>query len=145
MIVFSSPGRFSEQQEATVPTILVVDDEPDIRMILTTFLEAVGYRVVAAADGFEALARAREEAPDAVILDVMMPEMTGYQVARVLKAEPATAAAPILMLTAKTQRSDRFRGLGSGAWAYLAKPFELPEVRAALEAALAGEPAGSVG
>lgn len=108
--------------------ILVVDDEPDINMILATYLSASGYETVSAKDGIEALDMAQSQHPDLILLDVMMPELSGFQVARLLKEDTATRAIPIVMLTAKTQQSDRFWGLESGAAAYLHKPFELSAV-----------------
>jgi DNA-binding response OmpR family regulator len=111
-----------------VKKILIVDDEPDINTILVTFLKACGYEAVGAKDGVEAIDLAHAESPHLILLDVMMPEMSGYQVARLLKDDPATKDIPVIMLTAKTQQSDRFWGLESGAAAYMHKPFELSDV-----------------
>lgn len=118
--------------------ILVVDDEPDINIILTTYLSASGYETLSAKDGLEAISAAQAHHPDLILLDVMMPEMSGYQVARLLKDDPATCGIPLIMVTAKTQQSDRFWGLESGAAAYLHKPFELPDVLAHVQS-LIGE------
>lgn len=117
--------------------ILVVDDEPDINLILTTFLEASGFETVSAKDGVEAVEMARAEHPDLVILDVMMPELDGFQVARLLRADDRTRETRVLMLTARNQQSDRFWGMDSGASAYLGKPFELAEVLITVERLLA--------
>lgn len=108
--------------------ILIVDDEPDINAILMAYLGAHGYQTLCAHDGVEALEMVAAERPDLILLDVMMPEMSGYQVARVLKSETVTAEIPLVMLTARTQQSDRFWGLESGAAVYMHKPFELQEV-----------------
>lgn len=118
----------SPNVDGPVKKILIVDDEPDINTILVAYLKANGYATVSAADGVEAIDLAQSEAPDLILLDVMMPEMSGYQVARLLKDDPATKNIPVVMVTAKTQQSDRYWGLDSGAAAYLHKPFELPEV-----------------
>ncbi|MDB5101066.1 MAG: response receiver CheY associated with MCPs of class [Cyanobacteria bacterium RYN_339] len=112
----------------TQATILIVDDEPDIRMILETYLQAHGFQTLTAADGIEAVEVGTAQRPDLVLLDVMMPDMSGFQVARLLKDDPTTSAIPVIMLTAKTQQSDRFWGLDSGAVAYIHKPFDLQDV-----------------
>ncbi|HEY9724302.1 MAG TPA: response regulator [Oscillatoriaceae cyanobacterium] len=117
--------------------ILVVDDEPDINLILTTFLEASGFETFSAKDGIEAVELARSEHPDLVILDVMMPELDGFQVARLLRSDDRTSGMRVLMLTARNQQSDRFWGMDSGASAYLGKPFELSEVLATIRSLLA--------
>jgi DNA-binding response OmpR family regulator len=121
-------------------TILIVDDEPDIRAILETFLQAHGFRTLTAADGIEAVELGVNRRPDLVLLDVMMPDMSGFQVARMLKDDPATAQIPVIMLTAKTQQSDRFWGLDSGAVAYIHKPFELQDVLDQVRLQLAAAP-----
>jgi DNA-binding response OmpR family regulator len=109
-------------------TILIVDDEPDIRLILETYLQANGFRTLTAADGIEAVEVGTTQRPDLVLLDVMMPDMSGFQVARMFKDDPTTSQIPVIMLTAKTQQSDRFWGLDSGAVAYIHKPFDLQDV-----------------
>lgn len=105
--------------------VLVVDDEPDIVDIVTCLLEGEGYETLVARDGVEV---AEAEHPDLVLLDVMMPEMNGYQVCRLLKAKPEFRDTPVVMLTAKAQQSDQFWGLDSGATAYLTKPFDNREL-----------------
>lgn len=105
-------------------TILIVDDEPDIVETLTFALEQEGFRCITAGDGIEALARARAENPNLMLLDVMLPKMNGYKVARLLKFDEQYRHIPILMLTAKAQESDRALGLETGADGYITKPFD---------------------
>ena len=114
-------------------TILVVDDEPTVRETLAENLQREGYRVVTASDGREALARFRGERPDLVILDVMLPELSGVEVCRIIRAE---SAVPILMLTAKDAEIDTVVGLEVGADDYVTKPFSLRELLARVRALL---------
>ncbi|MCU0640540.1 MAG: response regulator [Candidatus Margulisbacteria bacterium] len=110
--------------EPTAIKILVVDDEPDVASLLTLMLKAQGYTVVTASDGQEALEKARSENPDLILLDVMLPRMDGYKVARMLKFDEKYSQIPIIMLTAKIQERDRQTGLEMGANDYLTKPFD---------------------
>ena len=103
--------------------ILTVDDEIHIRRLIEVNLQRAGYCVSTAGDGEEALRAVDGERPDLVILDVMMPRMDGFEVLRRLKADPATASLPIIMLTAKAQDADVFRGWQGGVEWYLTKPF----------------------
>jgi two-component system phosphate regulon response regulator PhoB len=103
--------------------ILVVDDEEDILELVRYNLEAVGYRVVCAATGEEALAISASRTLDLVILDLMLPGMDGLSVARVLKEKPETRSLPIIMLTAKGEEADIVAGLNLGADDYITKPF----------------------
>jgi DNA-binding response OmpR family regulator len=112
-------------------TILVVDDEPTLREALVDALEADGFRVVAAADGREALARFRAERPDLVLLDLMLPELSGIEVCRIIRAE---SGVPIVMLTAKDSEVDKVVGLELGADDYVTKPFSLRELSARIRA-----------
>jgi two-component system, OmpR family, phosphate regulon response regulator PhoB len=125
--------------------VLVVEDEPDIRNLIVHHLEREGFRCRTAAAGAEALTRVRSGAPDLVVLDLMLPGMDGLEVCRRLRADPATAALPIIMLTAKADEVDRVVGLELGADDYLAKPFSTRElvarVRAVLRRARPGDPA----
>ena len=91
--------------------ILVVDDEPDALELIEFNLKAAGYEVVTAADGAEGLKKARTAAPALILLDVMLPEMDGMEVCKILKRDAATAAIPVIMLTAKGAEIDRVRGL----------------------------------
>jgi DNA-binding response OmpR family regulator len=108
--------------------ILVVDDEPDVRMLLRTNLKAAGFDVMEAANGEEALALAKQELPVVIILDVMMPQMSGVEVCRALRKHPPTSRIPVLMLTAKAGEEDRVTGFEVGADDYVAKPFSPREL-----------------
>ncbi len=114
-------------------TILVVDDETTLRETLVEALEVEGFRVVAAADGREALARFRAERPDLIVLDLMLPELSGVEVCRIIRAE---SGVPILMLTAKDSEVDKVVGLELGADDYVTKPFSLRELTARIRALL---------
>jgi two-component system phosphate regulon response regulator PhoB len=108
--------------------ILVVDDEPDIIALVAYHLARSGYRVSTASTGTEALQAAREEQPSLVILDLMLPELSGFQVLERLRAEAAFADVPVLMLTARRDEPDRVQGLSLGADDYLVKPFSPQEL-----------------
>ncbi len=112
-------------------TILVVDDETTLRETLVEALEGEGYRAVSAADGREALTRFRADHPDLVLLDLMLPELSGVEVCRILRAE---SAVPIIMLTAKDSEVDKVVGLELGADDYVTKPFSLRELTARIRA-----------
>ncbi len=112
-------------------TILVVEDEPTLRETLADALEGEGFRVVSAADGREALARFRGERPDLVLLDLMLPELSGIEVARIIRAE---SGVPIIMLTARDSEIDKVVGLELGADDYVTKPFSLRELSARIRA-----------
>ena len=112
-------------------TILVVEDETTLRETLAEALEAEGYRVVAAADGRAALDRFRAERPDLVLLDLMLPELGGVEVTRIIRAE---SGVPIVMLTAKDAEVDKVVGLELGADDYVTKPFSLRELTARIRA-----------
>src|SRR5437867_2121848 len=112
-------------------TILVVDDEPTLRETLAEALEAEGFQVVQAADGRAALARFRADRPDLVILDLMLPELSGIEVCRIIRAE---SGVPIVMLTAKDSELDKVVGLELGADDYVTKPFSLRELSARIRA-----------
>lgn len=116
--------------------VLVVDDEPDIVRLLTFALQADGYQVIAARNGSDGLERARQEHPDIVILDVMMPGMDGFEVCNELRSKPDTASLPIIMLSALGQVSDRVKGLRAGADDYVPKPVNLDELSARVAALL---------
>ncbi|MEO5884267.1 MAG: response regulator transcription factor [Candidatus Limnocylindrales bacterium] len=112
-------------------TILVVEDEPTLRETLADALEADGFRVVVAADGREALTQFRAERPDLVLLDIMLPELSGIEVTRIIRAE---SGVPIVMLTAKDSELDKVVGLELGADDYVTKPFSLRELTARIRA-----------
>src|SRR4051794_12269911 len=105
-------------------TVLVVDDDPVILKLLEVNFEMEGFQVVRAADGAEGLERAREVLPDIVVLDVMMPRMTGYEVAKALKENHETAHIPIIFVTARAQSHDVERGMELGVEDYVTKPFD---------------------
>ncbi|HEX2699697.1 MAG TPA: response regulator [Acidimicrobiales bacterium] len=107
-----------------VGTVLVVDDDPVIQRLLRVNFEMEGYDVIVANDGVDGLERARAERPDIVVLDIMMPRMSGLDVAKALKADPGTASIPVLLLSAKAQEADLRAGDESGADGYLTKPFD---------------------
>jgi len=118
------------------PTILVAEDESALVTLLRYNLEREGYRVLEARDGEEALLVAAEEQPDLVILDWMMPQLSGIEVCRRLRGRKESRNVPILMLTARGEESDRIRGLDTGADDYLTKPFSMTELLARLRAVL---------
>ena len=108
--------------------ILVVDDEPEAIELVEFNLKQAGYDVASAADGAEALKKARALQPSLVVLDLMLPEMDGLEVCKILRREPTTKAIPIIMLTAKAAEIDRVLGLELGADDYLTKPFSPREL-----------------
>jgi two-component system phosphate regulon response regulator PhoB len=110
------------------PRILVVEDEPDVVELLEFNLRGAGFEVVSAEDGGEALKKAREHTPALIILDLMLPEVDGLEVCKILRRHPATAAIPIIMLTAKASEIDRVLGLELGADDYVTKPFSPREL-----------------
>ena len=114
-------------------TILVADDKANIRNLVREYLEAEGFRVVIAADGREALYAARAEKPDLILLDIMMPEMSGYEFIKVYCKERET---PIILLTAKLDETDKVLGLELGADDYITKPFGMKELVARINAIL---------
>jgi DNA-binding response OmpR family regulator len=126
-------------------TILVVDDEANIRELAWMYLEQEGYRVLPADDGLEALEAIRRDAPDLVVLDLMLPGLDGWEVCRRVRA---ASSLPIIMLTARDDDVDKIVGLELGADDYLTKPFNPRElvarIRAILRRASGGSPAGAV-
>jgi len=111
-----------------VAEILVVDDDPDIRMLIRLTLESYGYSVREAGDGLQALDALNEHAPDAMVLDVMMPNMDGYGVLRTMRQREMAPQTKVLMLTCKTEERDFVRGWELGADDYRTKPFEPMEL-----------------
>ncbi len=108
--------------------ILVVDDEPEAVELVEFNLKQAGYAVTTAMDGAEALKKARAQTPDLIVLDVMLPEMDGFEICKSLRLDAATAKVPIIMLTAKAAEIDRVLGLELGADDYLTKPFSPREL-----------------
>ncbi len=117
--------------------ILIIEDEQDIITALRLRLEANGYEVISAADGAEGLSKARSENPALIILDIMLPKLDGYKIARMLKFDEKFTKIPIIMLTAKVQQSDLQRGKEAGADAYVTKPFKAEELLAEIKKLLA--------
>jgi len=113
---------------APLHRILVVDDEPDITALVAYHLAKAGYRVITATNGKDALQTAREERPDLVVLDLMLPDVSGYDVLAELRRRDETREIGILLLTARHKEVDRVRGLTLGADDYLLKPFSPPEL-----------------
>lgn len=104
--------------------VLIVDDEDDLVSLLTLRLESEGYEVISAQDGQAGLDAAREQNPDLILMDVMMPVMDGYQACRFIKFDDTLKHIPVIMLTARTQAQDRSVGESVGADEYIEKPFE---------------------
>lgn len=113
--------------------ILVADDEPRMRRFIRMNLDLEGYRVIEASNGLEAVNRAREDLPDMVLLDVMMPEMNGFEALRLIRE---TSSVPVIMLTVKGEEDDRVRGLELGADDYVTKPFSPRELASRIKAVL---------
>lgn len=118
------------------PQVMIVEDEASLVTLLRYNLEKEGYRVVEAMDGEEALTMVAEDQPDMMILDWMLPVMSGIEVCRQLRRKPRTRDLPVLMLTARGEEADRIRGLNTGADDYMSKPFSMPELLARVKALL---------
>ena len=116
--------------------ILIVEDEEPLTMLLRYNLEAEGYKVETAARGDEADTKLKESPPDLVVLDWMLPGLSGIELCRRLRARPATKTLPIIMLTARGEESEKVRGLATGADDYIVKPFSVPELLARVRALL---------
>ena len=117
-------------------SVLIVDDEPDLLELLEVNLARAGYKTSVARNGREALAAIERAVPDLVVLDVMMPELSGTEVASRLRAKPATASLPIIMLTARSEEVDEIVGLTVGADDYITKPFSTKVLLARIESVL---------
>ena len=120
------------------PRILIVDDERKNRQLIEVMLGDDGYELLTATCGEDALAMIARERPDLVLLDVMMPGMDGYQVAARIKADPATATLPVVILTALGDSNSRAHGLGAGAVEFLTKPINRAELRACARRLVSG-------
>jgi DNA-binding response OmpR family regulator len=119
-------------------TILIADDEPNILLSLEFLMKREGFRVCVAADGPTALVAVQRERPDLVLLDVMMPGKTGFEVCQAVRADETLAGTRILMLTAKGRETDVAKGLALGADAYMTKPFSTRELVERVRGLLAG-------
>lgn len=129
----------------TAETILIVDDDLDTLKLVGMMLERKGYKITAASNGKKALGLVAKSLPDLILLDIMMPEMDGYEVARRLRANPETEFIPIIMFTAKSQIDDRIEGLEAGADAYITKPTQPRELFAQVKAILKRTPMRAAG
>lgn len=119
--------------------ILLIEDDPDIQKMVSLALRfTAGAEVTAAGDGASGLALARARQPGLILLDVMLPDMDGYDVAAALQADPATRHIPIIFLSARAQAADVERGMALGARGYLVKPFDPMELAAAIDRLLEG-------
>ena len=118
------------------PYVLVMEDEDALATLLSYNLEKEGYRVVVAADGEEGMLQIEERLPDLVLLDWMLPKLSGIEVCRRIRGKSETRNMPIIMLTARGEESDRIRGLDTGADDYLTKPFSMSELIARIRAVL---------
>lgn len=116
--------------------ILIVDDEMDTLLPLKRSLQVEDYNIISASNGYEAIDKAKTEIPDLVLLDLMMPEMDGYEVCARLKKDARTKNIPIIMLTARDAVRDKVKGLDIGADDYVTKPFNLNELKARIKTAL---------
>ncbi len=123
----------SVSSQESHPLALVVDDEPRIIRFVRINLEMEGFRVIEAADGLEALAQVREKMPDIVLLDVMMPEMDGFETLRMIRE---ISSVPVIMLTVRSSEEDKVRGLDLGADDYITKPFSPRELVSRVRAVL---------
>ncbi len=116
--------------------VLIVEDEEPLTLLIRYNLEAEGYEVEAVARGDEAEGRIREATPDLILLDWMLPGISGIELCRRIRARPETAQLPIIMLTARGEEGERIRGLATGADDYVVKPFSIPELMARIKAIL---------
>lgn len=116
--------------------VLLVDDEPDFVELMAHGLRAKGFECSTAGTGMEALAKARQLQPDAVVLDIMLPDLDGFTICEMLRRHSATARIPVVMLTCLGGALSRLNGLAAGADDYLTKPFKMPELVAHLQAAI---------
>lgn len=117
--------------------ILVVEDEPSLRKLLQYQLSKIGHEIRVAGDGEQALALVKSERPDLVLLDVMLPVMGGFQVLRKLQEDKNTKSILVIMLSAKGQQHDIAAGLNQGVFDYITKPFNIPNLSARIDKALA--------
>ncbi|MBF0240138.1 MAG: SpoIIE family protein phosphatase [SAR324 cluster bacterium] len=127
------PVALIRQEDGRIPKVLVVDDEPVNIQVLKNQLKIRGYDVISAQDGFEALELVEKEKPDLLLLDIMMPRMSGYEVCQTIRKTHDPVLMPIIMLTAKNQVEDMVRGLQYGANDYLCKPFHKEELMARVQ------------
>ena len=120
--------NLAELSNVPAGNLLIIDDEENNRMLLRDVLEVQGHTVTEATNGADALRLAEQHAPDAVLCDVMMPNMDGYEVCKRLKANPASAHVPVLLITALTERKERLAGIQAGANDFITKPIDVADV-----------------
>ncbi len=132
----SEVRRRIEHLSDTRTKILVVDDEKDITDSVGISLESEGYNVVKANTGHEAIDKARLEIPDLILLDIMLPDMNGYEICNRLRKDPLTKLIPIIMLTGRGGLNDKIEGLDIGADDYITKPFNIRELKARVRTVL---------
>jgi DNA-binding response OmpR family regulator len=125
-------------EESKKPSILVVEDEDNIALALDYLMTREGYAHDRVANGGEAMARIRALRPDLVLLDVMLPEMSGYEICQAVRLDPELADIKILMMTARGSAIERKKGLALGADGFISKPFELTELRSEVRRLLEG-------
>src|SRR5262245_51972368 len=118
------------------PCVLIVDDDHSITKVVRGYLEQAGYTVLTAHDGETALRLLRLERPDLLLLDLMLPDRDGWEITRIIRSDPALAATPIIMLTARIEDTDKIVGLELGADDYITKPFNPREVVARVRSVL---------
>ena len=118
------------------PLVLVVDDEPAQRALLSYNLKAAGFRVATAGDGEEAMLSIAEDAPDVILLDWMLPRLSGLEACRQIKASPSGRQSAVIMVSARSEEADRVRGLETGADDYIVKPYSVAELIARVKANL---------
>jgi DNA-binding response OmpR family regulator len=111
-----------------MPKILIVDDEPEIVDMLQTILDMRGYETLGAYNGTDGLLITRVDSPDLIILDMMLPDIEGVEVCRLVRSDPSTANVPVVILSARTAQTEVERGLAAGANAYMTKPVNLPRL-----------------
>src|SRR5690606_7964417 len=116
------------RRTAVQPYVLVMEDEDALATLVQYNLEKEGYRVVVAADGEEGMLQIEERLPDLVLLDWMLPKLSGIEVCRRIRGKPETRNLPVIMLTARGEETDRVRGLDTGADDYMTKPFSMTEL-----------------
>ena len=117
-------------------TLLIVEDEADLSELMRYNLEAEGFRVISAESGDEAVERIRDGVPDLILLDWMLPGLSGIELTRRWRSRDETARTPIIMITARGEEEERVRGLANGADDYVVKPFSMPELVARIQALL---------
>ena len=132
-----------EKPDRTAKQILVIEDEDNIAIALDYLMTREGYRLERIATGAGAVDLIREQQPDLVLLDVMLPEVSGYEICQKVRQDPGLSGVKILMMTARGSAMERRKGLAMGADGFISKPFELKELRAEVRRILAGEPAAA--